>query len=46
VDCAACAGVDYLVTNDRHILNLRKRPNLFPPLPIVRFREFKAILGV
>lgn len=46
VDCTACAGADYLVTDDRHMLSLRKRPNLFPPLPIVRFREFKTLLNV
>ena len=44
VDCAIGANVDYLVTNDKHILNLLKIPNLFPPIPIVTFAQFKEIL--
>jgi putative PIN family toxin of toxin-antitoxin system len=45
VDCAIGANVDYLVTNDKHIRNLLKIPDLFPPVPIVTFEEFKEILG-
>jgi len=44
VDCAVGANVDYLVTDDKHILNLLKIPNLFPPIPIVTFAQFKRIL--
>lgn len=44
VDCAIGANVDYLVTDDKHILNLLKLPNLFPPIPIVTFAQFKQIL--
>ena len=46
VDCAVGAGVDYLVTEDRHIKNLRKQPDLFPPVPIITFKEFKEILSL
>lgn len=45
VDCAIGANVDYLVTNDRHIRNLLKIIDLFPPVPIITFEEFKEILG-
>jgi predicted nucleic acid-binding protein len=45
VDCAIGANVDYLVTNDRHIRNLLKIPDLFPPVPIITFEVFKEILG-
>jgi uncharacterized protein len=44
VDCAIGAGVDYLVSEDKHIRNLRKTPNLFPPVPVITFKEFKEIL--
>jgi uncharacterized protein len=44
VDCAIGAGVDFLVSEDKHIRNLRKNPNLFPPVPVITFKEFKAIL--
>ena len=44
VDCAIGANVDYLVTDDRDIRLLLKNPNLFPPIPIVSFRQFKKIL--
>lgn len=41
VDCAIAAGVDYLVTNDRHFNHLKKLP--FPRLNIVNEIEFKAV---
>jgi putative PIN family toxin of toxin-antitoxin system len=44
VDCALGANVDYLVTDDKHMINLLKIPNLFPPIPIVSFKEFSKIL--
>lgn len=45
VDCAIGANVDYLVTEDNHILNLLKVPNLFPPVPVVTFDQFRDILA-
>ncbi|RYF46812.1 MAG: putative toxin-antitoxin system toxin component, PIN family [Cytophagaceae bacterium] len=45
VDCAIGANVDYLVTDDKHILNLLKRDNLFPPVPVVSLAQFKRILA-
>ena len=45
VDCAIGANVDYLVTNDRHIRNLLKIPELFPPIPIITFEEFRTVLN-
>lgn len=44
VDCAIGANVDHLVLDDRHILNLRRRKNLFPPVPILSFAQFKRVL--
>jgi uncharacterized protein len=44
VDCAIGVNADYLVSDDKHIRNLLKIPNLFPPVPIVTFRQFKNIL--
>lgn len=44
VDCAIGANADYLVTNDRHMRNLVKIPDLFPPIPIVTFSEFRERL--
>lgn len=44
VDCAIGANVDYLVTDDRHILNLMKIPDLFPPVPAIPFAQFRKIL--
>ena len=44
VDCAIGVNADYLVSDDKHIRALLKIPNLFPPVPIVTFREFKKIL--
>lgn len=44
LDCAIGANVDFLVTDDRHILRLREIVDLFPPVPIVSFAEFKTIL--
>lgn len=46
VDCAIGANVDFLVTDDRHIRNLLKITDLFPPVPIITFQEFKNILNV
>jgi len=45
VNCAIAAGADWLVTNDRHILNLRRDPNRFPPLAICSLDEFRQILN-
>ena len=45
VDCAIAAGVDWLVSDDNHILNLLRQPNRFPPVPICSFEEFKKILN-
>lgn len=44
VDCAIGVNADYLVSDDRHIRNLLKVKDLFPPVPIVSFKEFKQIL--
>ncbi|HAK80830.1 MAG TPA: putative toxin-antitoxin system toxin component, PIN family [Runella sp.] len=44
VDCAIGVNADYLVSDDRHIRNLLKVKDLFPPVPIVSFKEFKRIL--
>lgn len=44
VDCAVGAGVDYLVTADKHIRNLAKIEDLFPPVPVISFKDFKRIL--
>jgi uncharacterized protein len=46
VDCTVGINADYLVSDDKHILDLLKIPNLFPPVPIVTFRQFKNILQV
>jgi len=40
VDVAVAAGVDYLVTNDRHFQPLRQLP--FPRVPLVSLQEFLA----
>lgn len=45
VDCAIAAGADWLVSDDRHILNLLQEANRFPPVPICSFEEFKKILN-
>jgi len=45
VDCALGANVDYLVTSDRHLRNLLKIKDLFPPVPVVTPAQFKKILG-
>ena len=45
VDCAIAAGVDWLVSDDHHILNLVREPNRFPPVPTCSFEEFKHILN-
>jgi putative PIN family toxin of toxin-antitoxin system len=44
VDCAIGANVDYLISDDKHITNLRKIPQLFPVIPVVSFKAFKEIL--
>ena len=44
VDCAVGANVNYLVSDDGHIKDLRKTPGLFPPIPILTFAEFRTIL--
>lgn len=44
VDCALGANVDYLITEDKHIRQLAKIKNLFPPLPVISFNEFLKIL--
>ena len=44
VDCAVGVNADYLVSDDKHIRDLLKIKNLFPPVPIVTFHEFKLIL--
>ena len=44
VDCALGANVDYLVSDDKHIKNLLKISNLFPPVPIVTFKQFSQLM--
>lgn len=44
VDCAVGANVDYLVSDDKHVRKLLTIKNLFPPVPIITFQEFKRIL--
>jgi uncharacterized protein len=44
VDCAIGANVDYLVSDDKHIRSLPKIPDLFPPVPVVTFQQFKGIV--
>ncbi|MCU0323812.1 MAG: putative toxin-antitoxin system toxin component, PIN family [Spirosomaceae bacterium] len=44
VDCAVGANADYLVSDDKHIRDLLKIKNLFPPVPIITFQAFKEIL--
>lgn len=46
VDCALGTNVDYLVSDNKHIKNLLKISNLFPPIPIVTFKQFSKILNV
>ena len=45
VDCAIAAGADWLVSDDRHILNLLREKDRFPPLPICSFIEFRQLLS-
>ena len=45
VDCAIVAGADWLVSDDRHILNLLRVENRFPPLSICSFSEFRQLLN-
>jgi len=44
VDCALNAGVDYLVTNDRHFNILKSIP--FPPVKVVNIETFKNIISM
>lgn len=46
VDCAVGANVDYLASDDKHIRNLLKIKNLFPPIPIINPKQFKTILDL
>lgn len=45
VDCAIAAGADWLVSDDRHILNLNNEKNRFPSVPICSFVEFRRLIG-
>lgn len=45
VDCGIGANVDFIVTDDKHIRSLSKIKDLFPPVPIITFDEFKLILS-
>lgn len=45
VDCAIAAGADWLVSDDRHILNLLREKDRFPPVPICLFADFKQLLN-
>jgi putative PIN family toxin of toxin-antitoxin system len=44
VDCAVGVNADYLVSDDKHVRKLLTIKDLFPPVPIVTFQEFKLIL--
>ena len=44
VDCAIAAGADYLVTNDRDYLPLKKLG--FPKIAILKIEEFMQVLKV
>ncbi|MCL1932597.1 MAG: putative toxin-antitoxin system toxin component, PIN family [Candidatus Azobacteroides sp.] len=44
VDCALNAGVDYIVTNDRHF-NVLKSLN-FPPINVIDIETFKNLLNL
>ncbi len=46
VDCAIGANVDYLVSDDRHLIRLRNIERLFPPVSVIKFDEFKEVLGI
>ena len=43
VDCAVGANVDFLVSDDKHIKQLLKIKDLFPPVPVITSTQFKAI---
>jgi predicted nucleic acid-binding protein len=45
VDCAIAVGVDWLVSDDHHFLNLLRETNRFPPVPDCSFENFKQILN-
>lgn len=44
VDCAIGANVDYLISDDKHIRRLLQIPDLFPPVPVITFAQFRKIL--
>ena len=46
VDCAIGANVDFLVSDDRHLLRLRNMERLFPPVSVIKFDEFKQVLDI
>lgn len=46
VDCAIASNADYLVSDDKDILQFNRIPSLFPPIPIVDFDTFREVLGV
>jgi putative PIN family toxin of toxin-antitoxin system len=43
VDLALSTNIDYLVSDDRHLLSLRTWK--FPPVPVISFEEFRRILN-
>jgi uncharacterized protein len=43
-DLALAANVDFLVSNDKHLLRLKELT--FPPIPVVSLEEFKVALGL
>ncbi|WP_246082189.1 PIN domain-containing protein [Spirosoma lacussanchae] len=45
VDCAIAAGADWLVSDDRHMLNLLQVKDRFPPVPICSFAQFRQLLN-
>ncbi len=45
VDCAIAANADWLVSDDRHILNLVREKDRFPPVPLCSFAEFRLLLN-
>lgn len=45
VDCAIAANADWLVSDDRHILNLVREKDRFPPVPICSFAEFRQLIN-
>jgi predicted nucleic acid-binding protein len=45
VDCAIAAGADWLVSDDRHLLNLMRDKNRFPAVPVCSLEAFRKILN-